>query len=146
MTAFDRTKLLYLKNTYSVLTRSCIVQTRHYSLLQYFEVKQIEAVFRRCIFAIDVPKKFRKCHRKAPVFESFFNIVAGLKACNFTEKRFQCRCFLVKFVNFLRAPYFTEHLQWLLLNKPGDRSLWFIQQSNFYDHLTQLYLHCPISC
>ena len=39
------------------------------------------------------------------MLESFFNIVAGLKACNLTEKRFQHRCFLVKFANFLRTPF-----------------------------------------
>ena len=33
------------------------------------------------------------------------------------KKIFQHRCFPVKFVNFLRTPFFTEHLWWLLLEK-----------------------------
>ena len=35
--------------------------------------------------------------------ESLFNHVAGLKACNFIEKRPQCRCSPVKFEKFLRT-------------------------------------------
>ena len=37
-------------------------------------------------------KKFRKFHRKTPVLKSLLNKVAGLKTCNFTNKRFQHRC------------------------------------------------------
>ena len=35
---------------------------------------------------------------------------AGLKACNFIEKRLQHRCFSVKFPKFLRTPFLKEHL------------------------------------
>ena len=38
-----------------------------------------------------------------------------LKAWNFIKRRLQHRCFLVKFAKFLRTPFFTEHLRWLLL-------------------------------
>ena len=38
-----------------------------------------------------------------------------LKVCNFIKRRLQHRCFLVKFAKFLRTPFFTEHLRWLLL-------------------------------
>ena len=31
------------------------------------------------------------------------------------KKRLWCRCFLVNFVIFLRTPFLTEHLRWLLL-------------------------------
>ena len=37
-------------------------------------------------FAIGVLKTFHNIHRKAPVLESLFNKVAGLKACNFIER------------------------------------------------------------
>ena len=38
---------------------------------------------------------------------------------NFIKKRLQDRLIPVKFVTFLRAPCFTEHLQWLLLKVSG---------------------------
>ena len=45
-----------------------------------------------------------------------FNKVPRLQACNFLKKRRQHRCFLVSIVKFLRAPFFTEQLWWLLLD------------------------------
>ena len=36
-------------------------------------------------------------------------------ACNFIKKRPWRRCFPVNFVKFLRTPFLTEHLRWLLL-------------------------------
>ena len=47
-------------------------------------------------------QKFCKFHRNTPILESLFNKVAGM---------LQHRCFSVKFL----TPFFTEHLQWLLL-------------------------------
>ena len=45
MATFDRIKLLCQKKyLLCTLSKSRLAQTRHY----YFEVKQIEAVFRRC--------------------------------------------------------------------------------------------------
>ena len=35
--------------------------------------------------------------------------------CNFIKKRFQHRCFSVNIAKLFRAPFFIEHLQWLLL-------------------------------
>ena len=43
---------------------------------------------------------FRIIHRKAPVFESLFDKVRGLQACNFIKKRLQHRRFLVNIANF----------------------------------------------
>ena len=53
------------------------------------------------------------------------NFVLGLQSScrrqisNFIKKRLQHRLFHVKFAKFLRAPCFTEHLQWLLLKVSG---------------------------
>ena len=66
-------------------------------------------------FKIKCSSKFHKFHRKTPVLESHFKKVAGLKACNFIKKRLQHRCFPVRFEKFLRTPFFTENLWWLLL-------------------------------
>ena len=43
----------------------------------------------------------------------FFNKVAGPQNCNFIKET------PVKFAKFLGTPYFTEHLQWLLLTVSG---------------------------
>ena len=59
-------------------------------------------------------KSFGNFTGKTPVLESLFKKVTGLRACNFIEKRLQHRCFPVKFAKFLRAPFFTEGLLWLL--------------------------------
>ena len=39
-----------------------------------------------------------------------------VKACNVIKKRIRYRCFAVKFPKFLKTPFSTEHLGWLLLN------------------------------
>ena len=46
--------------------------------------------------------------------ESLFNKAADLPA-TLLKKRFWQRCFSVKFPKFLRTPFFTERLRWLLL-------------------------------
>ena len=46
------------------------------------------------------------------MLESLFN-----KVFQTLLKTLQHRCFPVKFVKFLRLPFSTEHLQWLLLSK-----------------------------
>ena len=58
---------------------------------------------------------------------SLENICVGLNACNYIKKRFQHRCFPVKFPKLLRTPFFTEQLRWLLLSLhnlfPLERSM-----------------------
>ena len=51
----------------------------------------------------------------------FFDKVAGTRYATLI-KRLQHRLFPVKFAKFLRAPCFTQHLQWLLLQVSGFRS------------------------
>ena len=77
MAAFDQIKLSYLIKL-CTLSRSRLVQTRHYYLLQYFDVKQIKAVFRRCSSKYMFLKTLQIL-RKTPVLESLFKKVAGLK-------------------------------------------------------------------
>ena len=38
----------------------------------------------------------------------------------FIKNRLQHRCFSVKFTNFLRTPFFTEHLQYCFRTNPRD--------------------------
>ena len=51
--------------------------------------------------------KFVKIQRKTPVSNLFFKKVTGL--------RLRHKCFPVNFAKFLRTPFSTGHLRWLLL-------------------------------
>ena len=44
-----------------------------------------------------------------------FNKAAGLNTCNVIKNWLQHRCFPVKFVKFLRTPFFAELFRWLPL-------------------------------
>ena len=46
----------------------------------------------------------------------FLNKVEGLRPTTLLKKSLWHRCFTVNFAKFLRTPFFTEHLRWLLLN------------------------------
>ena len=46
----------------------------------------------------------------------FFNKVAGLRPATLLKKILWLRYFPVNFAKFLRTPFLTEHLRWLLLN------------------------------
>ena len=49
----------------------------------------------------------------------FVNNTAGLRPATWLKKRLWHRCFPVKCAKFLRTPFLTEHLQWLLLRAPN---------------------------
>ena len=63
-----------------------------------------EAVTRRC----SVKKAFLKILQNSQE--------AGLRHATLLKKSVWCSCFLVNFAKFLRTPFFTEHLRWLLLH------------------------------
>ena len=75
----------------------------------------ISCWFKKALFRSSCPEVFSKKSvlRNFTNFtgkhldQSFFNKVAGL--------RFWYSCFPVNFAKFLRAPFFIEHLRWLLL-------------------------------
>ena len=46
--------------------------------------------------------------------QSLFNKVIGLRPATLLKKRLWHRCFPKNFAKFLRTPFLTEHLQWLL--------------------------------
>ena len=58
---------------------------------------------------------FTKLTRKHLCQNLFFNKVESLRPATFLKKKPWYRCFPVNFVKFLRTPFFTEHLWWLLL-------------------------------
>ena len=67
-----------------------------------------------------VLRNFAKLTGKYLCHSLFFNKVAGLRSTTLLKKRLWRRCFAVNFAKFLRTPFFTEHLQWLLLVYSGS--------------------------
>ena len=57
--------------------------------------------------------------KQTHVLESFLNIIAGLKAATLLKRDSTTGVFLAKkkklFAKFIRTPFLTEHLRWLLL-------------------------------
>ena len=66
-------------------------------------------------FKIGIPKNFAKFTGKHLCQSHFFDKVAGLRTAILLRKRPWRWWFLVNFANFLRTPFFLEHLRWLLL-------------------------------
>ena len=67
-------------------------------------------------------EKFAKFTGKHLSQSLFFNKIAGRPA-TFLKKRLWSRCFPVNFGKFLRAPFFTEHIQWLLLKETAFKNV-----------------------
>ena len=65
-----------------------------------------------------VLRNFAKFTGKHLCQSLFFNKVAGLRPATLLKKSLWHRCFPVNFVNFLRTPFYIEHLWWLLLALP----------------------------
>ena len=66
--------------------------------------------------------KLGNIYSKISVLESLFNKVLELQACNFIKKLLQHSCFPVNIGKFLRTKFFIEHLQWLVLQVPYNKS------------------------
>ena len=62
-----------------------------------------------------VLRKFVKFTGKRLCQRLFFNKVAGLRPATLLKKSLRHKCFPVNCKKFLRTPFFTEHLRWLLL-------------------------------
>ena len=71
---------------------------------------------------------------KTPVLESLFNKYAGLKISNFNKNILRHRYFPVELAKFLRTPFFTEHIQWLLLEISHELSLFIAFENNEWCH------------
>ena len=63
-----------------------------------------------------VLRNFPKLTGKHLCWSPFFNKIAGLRPASLLKKRLKHRCFTVNFEKFLKTPFFSEHLWWLLLN------------------------------
>ena len=75
-----------------------------------------ESVIWRCsIYRKGVLRDFTKFTGKHLCQRIFFNKVACLRSATLLKKSLWHRCFPVNFAKFLRTPFFTKHLWWLLL-------------------------------
>ena len=79
----------------------------------------MEAVPKRCSVKKVFLKILQNSQENTCDRVSFFNKVAGLRPATLLKKRLWHRCFPVNFAKFLRTPFLTEHLWWLLLYKCG---------------------------
>ena len=60
-------------------------------------------------------RNFAKFTGKRLCQSLFFDKIAGFRSSILLKKILWHRCFPVNFVKFLRTPFLTEHLRWLLL-------------------------------
>ena len=79
---------------------------------------QTEAVARRCsvkmvFLEISQNSQENTCARVSFLIK--LQAVPGLRPATLLKKRLRHRCFPVNFAKFLRTPFLTEHLRWLLL-------------------------------
>ena len=63
-------------------------------------------------------------HRKTPVPESLLIKLQGSRSATLLKKRLWHRCFPMNFAKFLRTPFITEHLRWLLLENRKTNELY----------------------
>ena len=75
----------------------------------------VKAVAQRCSVRKGVLRNFAKFTGKRLCQSFFFNKVSGLRPATSLKKRLWYRCFPVNYAKFLRTPFLTEHLRWLLL-------------------------------
>ena len=66
---------------------------------------------------------------KIVIVEASFYKVAGLKACNFIEKRLQHKCFSVNIAKFLRTSILNNMCERLLLTPPSPPPILANRQS-----------------
>ena len=79
------------------------------------EKRMFRSSYQKCSIKKGVLRNFAKFTGKYLCQSLFFNKIAGLGPATLLKKRLWHRCFAVKFAKFLRTPFVTEHLRWLLL-------------------------------
>ena len=93
----------------------------------FLKILLSEALIRRCFVKKVFLKNFAKFTGKHLCQSLFFNKVAGLGPAALLKRRPWDRCFPVNFAKFLRMPFLTEHLRWLLLEKAAIMSVYKIK-------------------
>ena len=90
-----------------------------------------------CSVRKDVFRKFAKSTGKHLSQSLFFYKIVSVRSATFLKKRLWHRCFPVNFVKILRTQFFTEHLQWLLLNIVNGYELSIIFSKNSFTDVWQ---------
>ena len=98
----------------------------------------IRSSHQRCSVRKGVLRNFAIVTLKHKCQSLFFSKVAGLRSAISLKKRLRHKCFPVNFVKFLRIPFSTEHLWWLLLY-----NLWIIYYGIYGLHYKGGYLYFP---
>ena len=102
------TNLNFLKN----LNQLGYLGRENLEKLGNIEIGRSRSSRQEVFFKKGILRNFAKFTGKRLCQSLFFDKVAGLRQL---KKRPWLRCFPVNFVKFLRTPFRTEHLQWLLL-------------------------------
>ena len=125
-----------------VLHANFVSKDKNYKL---FVLIYVEAAVRRCsvkkvFLEISQNSQENTCARVS------FLIKLQAWPATLLKKRLWHRCFPVNFAKFLRTPFFTEHLWWLLLNMISTISSSITShQFNFFSELSFLVTAVPIS-
>ena len=75
----------------------------------------------------------RNLQENACARDSFLLKFAGLRPKTLLKRRRWQRCFPVSFAKFLRTPFFTERLQWLLLKKETPAEMFYCEFSKNFN-------------
>ena len=103
---FCKTTLL----CFLIITLSTTEQKQPFLLNFFFRSSLLQMFFK-----IDVLKNSQYSQENTCVGVSFLIKLLASRPATLLKKRLQHRCFPVNIENFLRTPFFTEHLRWLLL-------------------------------
>ena len=103
----------YCKLSSLFCRRQCNVLMQRFKLLK--EIAQFGSSRPEVFCEKGVLRNFAKLTIKRLCQSLFFNKVAGLGPATLLKKRLCYTCYPVNFAKFLRTPFLTEHLWWLLL-------------------------------
>ena len=100
----------WVQNTFNDNLRQNLRFLQH-SSRHYLHVRSSH---QRCYVKIGVLRNFTKFTGRHLCQSLFLNKVSGLRLATLFIKRLWHKCFPVNFVKFLRTPFYTERLWWLL--------------------------------
>ena len=107
-----------IENHVNYLWRSSIIYVRKgskYTSAVVSDFTHWKSSHQRCSIKKGVLRNFKKFIGKHLCQSLSFNKVEGLRPETLLKKRLWHRCFPVNFVKFLRTPFLTEHVWWLLV-------------------------------
>ena len=96
----SRTTIVFLKLCFILMTRK-----------RTFEIYSNLMLLNSCMLGIRYTRTF---FLEKHLQKLFFSSFSGLRSATSLKKRFWRRCFPVNFAKFLRTPFLTDHLRWLL--------------------------------